>query len=84
MSKTIPGVPENISRADYIHLIESVGFDVDDVIELTFESGGIRASVAARNEQGHAYVGNLTAEGSNDFAIAKREVFIPVIDEVKA
>ena len=52
MSKVIHGVPEKISRADYIKLFEAVGIEPRDTKELMFCSDGIYATVFARDENG--------------------------------
>lgn len=73
MSVNITGVPEKIARADYNRLIESVGFELDDLISLTFGFKSIEATVIARNAEGRAY-----AEGDGDMAV--HHIRIPVED----
>ena len=79
MSKTIQGVPDSISRADYTAMFEQYGFTPQDVASLSFEPDGIRAVVFDRHpESGGRYLANrATAEGG----YAKHDVFIPVYDE---
>ena len=78
MSKTIQGVPDSISRADYITMFERYGFTPQDVASLSFEADGIRAVVFERDNRGSRYLVNrATGEGG----FAKHAVFIPVRDE---
>lgn len=74
MPKTISGVPESITREQYLFLINSVGFNPDDIRELTFARDGIHAEVFERDENGHARVDD---EGLN---VVINSVFIPVKD----
>ena len=79
MSKTIQGVPDSISRADYIAMIERCGFDPNNIASLTFEGDGIRAVVFDRHPvYGGRYLADMTT-GEGGFA--KHSVFIPVLDE---
>lgn len=72
MSVTIPGVPEKISRSDYLRLIESVGLSIDNLISLEFGSRSITAKVYALNESGERYgtrVGGKSAPAIHSVAI---------------
>lgn len=66
-------IPESISRVDYLRLIESVGFDVHDLVSLEFHRDVITAVVAARDEQGYHYASGATGD---EFAVHR--VSIPV------
>ena len=79
MSKTIQGVPDSISRADYIAMFEQYGFTPEDVKSLSFEPDGVRAVVFDRHpESGGRYFANMT---TGEGGYAKHDVFIPVRDE---
>ena len=52
MPKTIPGVPESISREAYKSLFEAVGIDPMQTKELSFRADGIHATVFALNNDG--------------------------------
>ena len=75
MAVTITGIPERIARADYQRLIESVGFELDDLISLTFHANSIEATIAARDAEGHIY-----AEGGASNELAVHNISIPVED----
>ena len=79
MSKTIQGVPDSISRADYNAMIERCGFEPLDLRSLSFEPDGIRAVVFDRHpeSEGRYFANMTTGEGG----YAKHDVFIPVYDE---
>lgn len=72
MSKVIEGVPDYISRDDYLNLIASVGFDVECLRSLTFGHDGIHAEVLETNPDGSARI-----EGDE---IVVNKVYIPVRD----
>lgn len=74
MTKKIPGVPESISRADYIKLIEASGIDPAQMLELNFKADGIYATVFALNDEGRR-----TLDRSSD-GLNKHIVYIPVED----
>lgn len=71
MSKTIPGVPESITREQYIALHDAAGIDPRQTLELSFKADGIHATVFALNFDGkRAYDPNV--------GFAKHTIFIPV------
>lgn len=72
MSKTIPGVPESISRADYSSLIAATGIDPKMITELSFKADGISATVFYINKDG-AKVADKLGE-----TYAKHIIYIPV------
>ena len=71
--KTIAAVPESITRQQYIELIESLGFNPNDLRHMTFTLGGIFADVLSRDENG-----KLMEGGPNE--IATHRVHIPIVD----
>lgn len=72
MAVTVTGVPEKISRADRDQLVRSLGFDVDDLVKLTFGVRSITAAVYARDAEGHRY-----ADGDQ---VAVHNIALPVED----
>ena len=72
MALTVTGVPEKISRADYNRIIESLGFELDDLRELVFGPKSITAIVLARNTNGQVYI-----EGDE---VVEHHIAIPVED----
>lgn len=71
---SLPGVPESITRKEYLGLIEQLGFDINHLLSLTFERDGIYAEVLATDDNGHHY----TADGEN---AATHPVCVRVVDE---
>jgi hypothetical protein len=76
--KTIAGVPESLTRAQYLSLIESVGFDIKHLRSLEYKYDGIYAEVFDVNEAGNHYT--VLGAGTEE-DIAMHRVFIPVRDE---
>lgn len=74
MSVTITGVPESITRKDYLKLVRSIGIDPLDLVSLKFLQNGIYATVMLKDEKGDRY---LTSEN----AVATHAIFIKVVDE---
>lgn len=72
MTATIAGVPEKVARADYLALVESLGLEFDDLIELKFHVSSIEAKVLARNPAGDLYT------AGDD--VATHSISIPVED----
>lgn len=68
----VDGVPESISRVDYLRLIESVGFKVKDLRSLEFTTNGIYAEAYATDAEGR-----LIADGDE---AAVHRVFVRVED----
>jgi hypothetical protein len=71
--KQIDGVPESITRAEYLALIESVGLDVKDLRSLEFRTDGIYAEVRARDTDR-----KLVIDSRNE--MATHRIYIPVKD----
>jgi len=72
MSKTIEGVPECLTRDQYLSLFEACGFDPSVVVEMRMAHDGVHALVFALDEDGNRRV---LPDGSG---YAKHRVFIPV------
>jgi predicted xylose isomerase-like sugar epimerase len=77
VTKSIPGVPESITRAQYLGLIESLGFDVLHLRSLEFSADGIRAVVIAIHPDGRHVI-----DAAND-TVAEHSIFIPVVEDPK-
>lgn len=71
MSKTIPGVPESITRDAYRKLFDAVGIDPRNTIELMFCTDGIYATTFALNEDGHRVIDPINGPMNN-------AIYIPV------
>jgi hypothetical protein len=74
-SLTIPGVPQSINRADYLALIESLGLNPYNLVELELGYRSIRAVVFARDADGKRYM-----DGFERNEAAKHTITIPVVD----
>lgn len=70
----LPGVPESITRTEYLSLIEATGLDLKDVRKLEFRVHGIYAEVFVRNANGRMQIDDVTDE---PFV---HRVFIPVVE----
>ena len=75
MALTIDGIPESISRADYVALIASLGLDPLRLTHLELRMNGVYAEVKAKNAEGRDFL-----DPFNKQSIAKHRVFIPVED----
>ncbi|ERI39188.1 hypothetical protein M707_02745 [Arthrobacter sp. AK-YN10] len=75
MSKTIPSVPESITRDAYVALFTSLGIDAMNTKELSFRPDGVYATVFERTENGALVIDEI--EG----CAVKNVVYIPVEDE---
>lgn len=75
MAKSIPGVPESLTRAQYASLLDAVGIDPEQTTELWFDREGIHADVIARDSHG-----KIIPDHKNN-TYMKHRVFIPVLDE---
>ena len=71
--KAIDGVPESLTREQYVSLIESVGFEAKFLRSLEFRMDGIYADVMERGEGD----GVLLDRGSDE--VVMNRVFIPVL-----
>lgn len=76
MAKIIEGVPEFITREDYIDLIAASGLDPNNLQDLRFSSDGIHAVVFHRDEDGARRLDN--SPGATGYL--KHRIFIPVRD----
>lgn len=74
MSKTIEGVPEFISHAQYLSLFEACGFDPSDVVEMRMAHDGVHALVFAKWPDGSRRL-DPQADPPGYY---KHRVFIPV------
>ncbi|WP_102508094.1 hypothetical protein [Sanguibacter massiliensis] len=75
MSITIPGVPEFLTREQYLAPLRAIGFDPADIREIRYAHDGVHALVIARDEHGRK---RLDPNGSGYY---KHRVFIPIRDE---
>ena len=50
VTKTIPGIPETISREKYVELIEALGIDPSAICSLRLLRDGIECEVFAKND----------------------------------
>lgn len=76
MSITIPGVPEFLTREQYLAPLRAIGFEPERLVEIRYARDGIHALVTAtRPGLLDAYVDSCR----ND--TYKHRVFIPVRDE---
>jgi hypothetical protein len=71
--KTVVGVPESLTREQYVSLIESVGFEAKHLRSLEFRMDGIYAEVMDLKD-GKPHIVPDTEE------LAINRVFIPVKD----
>lgn len=76
MAKIIEGIPEYISREQYLDLFRAVGVTPDQVFELRFGSDGIHALVVHQDEHGH----EVLDKQNPDAGPLTHRVFIPVRD----
>lgn len=75
MSKTIDGVPEFITREQYLSLFEACGFTPENVYEVRMAPDGVHALVGAKDPE-H---GGLTLDpSSRPPKFYKHRIFIPV------
>jgi hypothetical protein len=77
-AKTIPGVPESITRDAYIQLFEAAGIDPRQTRELSFKADGIHATVFAVDDEGKRIL-DPGVEG-----YVKHTIYIPVVEEEDA
>lgn len=73
MAKSIPGVPESITREQYKALFEAAGIDPRNTKELMFCTDGIYATLIARDDNGERVIDPI--QGPMNHAI-----YIPVED----
>lgn len=72
--KQIQGIPESITREQYLAMISAAGFDVNDLRRLEFRMDGIYADVMERSDKGHPVVDEQRNE------VVVNQVYIPVKD----
>lgn len=77
MSRTIEGVPTSLTREQYIHLIESVGFTASRLRSLEFAAEGIYAEVIEFDAENRPVFDDTRGEART----AVNRVFIPVDGE---
>ena len=71
MSKTIPGVPESITRAAYISLFEAAGLEPRNVLEMSLCADGIYATVFALDKDGKRVI-------DPKLGVMNHAIYIPV------
>lgn len=91
MSKTIEGVPDYITREQYVGIFEAIGLDPSVAIEVRMAADGVHAVVFALDERGHRVIGHtgyrqgdlLSSRGGEraQVGFAKHRIFIPVRGE---
>lgn len=74
MAKSIPGVPESLTREQFLSIFAAINVDPHETTELHIMPEGISVTVIARNSLGQMIPG-LGKE------LAKHKVFIPVRNE---
>lgn len=74
MTKTISGIPEFITREQYLAMIASAGFTPEGLLDLQFTAQGVNATVFERTDDGQLRIDD---EGTS---IVTSTVFIPVKD----
>ena len=72
---TIPGVPESITRDQFISMIRSLGLDPYRLTDLKFGYHAIVATVKAVNPEGNEYLDPFERN-----ALAKHTITIPIVD----
>lgn len=70
----IDGIPNTITRAKYVALIEELGLHTRHLVSLEFGLDVIRAVICATDENGREIIDTSKNE------IAKHTITIPVID----
>lgn len=79
MAIKIEGVPESISRAEYLKLISSVGLDPNNLYSLRFGGSSITAIVFARDPETGVKV--LNEGNTGDPGYLKHTVIIHIKEE---
>lgn len=74
MAKKIPGVPESLTRAQFLAIFEAINVDPNETTDLRLAPNGISVTVVARTPNGQ-----LAIDQNN--SVIKHSVFIPVRDE---
>lgn len=75
----VEGVPDSITRADYLRLVASTGLDISQVRAVELRRDGIYVTVKARRPggKGGAFI---TSDGYDHDEVAVHRIFIPVVD----
>lgn len=73
--RTITGVPESLTRAQYLSLFESLGFDVKSLRRLDFRVNSVYAEVMEHDDDGH-----LVLDRAHD-EVAVTRMYIPIVDK---
>lgn len=79
MSKTIEGVPEYITRGQYLALFAACGFEPSQIVELRMAHEGVHALVFALDADGKRRLDFTPGEEQGGHH--KHRVFIPVRHE---
>ncbi len=77
MTKQIPGVPESLSREQYLSLFHGVGIDPARTLSLRFLADGVEAVVFEVDERGNKVLAN-DPENPDGGSWAKHTIHIPV------
>ena len=75
MSKTIPGIPEYLTRDQWAAMFEQFGFDPMNLVEVRFAPDGVHALVASDREDGAGYFDRQAGKP------IRSRIYIPVRDE---
>lgn len=73
MSKTIEGVPEFLTREQYLAPLAAIGLNPDVISEIRYASDGVHALVFDRDEEGRIRYHRGKPGGA-----IKHRVFIPI------
>lgn len=76
MTKQIPGVPESLTREQYLSLFRGAGIDPTRTQSLRFLTNGIEAVVFEVDERGNKALANDTE--NPDGRWSKHTIYIPV------
>lgn len=78
MTKQISGVPESLTREEYLSLFRAVGIDPARALSLRFLADGVEAVVFAVDEQGKKILANDNEDLDAGSGWAKHTIHIPV------
>lgn len=74
----IPGIPESIPRKEYVAILEPLGLNLNDLVELHFRYAAVEAEVWALNAEGKRF---LTTDDDGNEVVAKHHIIIPIKDD---
>lgn len=77
MSITIQGVPEHLTREQFLAPLIAIGFDPKSVTELRYAADGVHALVHYRDGNGAKWIDSSKDKGG----LHKHRVFIPVLKD---